>query len=62
MKGLVFIVHVDVVANRRFQTAGAAKDATAQLLCSQEAKPTLHEVDPGGTVGVKWRWKRGRFR
>src|SRR6266849_3698998 len=41
-----FVVNVDVVANGGFKVAGAAKDATPQLLRGQESKPTLDEIEP----------------
>jgi hypothetical protein len=38
----------DVIANGCFKAAGAAEDATTELLLGQEAKPALDEVEPRG--------------
>jgi hypothetical protein len=42
----------DVIANGCFKAAGAAEDATTELLLGQEAKPALDEVEPRGASVV----------
>jgi hypothetical protein len=34
-------------------------DASPDALVGELGEPPLHQVEPGGPVGVKCRWKRG---
>ena len=50
----IFVVHLDVLADGRFQVVYASEHATSNSLVGEFGEPSLHQVDKEPYVGVKW--------
>src|SRR6516164_2488297 len=57
----IFVVHIDVLTNGRFQFFYAAEHAAANSLVGEFSKPALHQVDPGSISGGKVDMKAWTF-
>ena len=57
----VFVVHVGVLTNGRFQLAYAAEYAPSNSLVGEFGKPALHQVDPGSIGGSEVDMKAWTF-
>ena len=50
----IFVVHLDIFADGRFQLFHASEHAASNSLVGDFGEPALHQVDPGTVGGVKW--------
>lgn len=57
----VRVGHRDVLSNGSFEGPNTGVHPSAQLALREQREPAVYEVEPRGTVGVKCRWKHGRF-
>ena len=58
----MLVVHLDVLADGRFQFFHAAEDAPSNALVGDLGKPALHQVDPRGVGGREVEMKSGALR
>ncbi len=55
-KGAALAVVADVGVDRGAQPPGRGEAGAGEGMALQEAEPDLDHVQPGGVVGVKWKW------
>ena len=58
----ILVVHVDVLADGRFQFFHTPKDAPSNALVGDLGKPALHQVDPRGVSGSEMEMKSRALR
>ena len=51
-----FVVDGQVAIDGHLEIAGAAVDATSELLLREQREPALHQIDHEAPFGVKCRW------
>ena len=58
----ILIVHLDVLADGRFQLFHASEDTPSNALVGDFGKPALHQIDPRGLGGCEVKVESGALR